>query len=894
VALTGYPTRRLRLVSAQEGGPRDQAHGLDDGVQSYQFGSFELVPAERLLLHDGRPTALRARTFDVLVALATRAGQLVTREQLLDWVWPGLVVEENNLSVQINALRKVLGSAFLATVPGRGYRFVGDVVVARRGTPSGTHHPNASAQQRPTHLPAEVSGLIGRDSDKAALEALMQRETLVSIVGSGGIGKTRLAQALLHAARDGFEHGVCFVELAQVQSSAAVPVAIAAALGLRLSSDGESEGDALLALARSAATLEVLVALDNAEHVLAGVAASAQALLSAAPRVRVLVTSQLRLGLSREWVYRLGPLAVADAKASPEEAIGSGAVALFVKRAQALDHRFALDASNVEMVIDLCRRLDGSALAIELAAARLSLLGLPRLVQTLDQRLGLLTHGARNAPARQQTLRAALEWSHSLLSPIEQLVFRRLAVFVGSASLSHVQRVMADSPGPVTALSTGGVSDGVSDWAALDALGSLVDRSLVSMADGRDDSEPRYRLLDSPLALAREHLLQSGELPSLRRQHAQHLLCVLEATHADLLAGRLRHDRMAETLAPDIDNGHAALDWALHDDPGLALRLAPLLSMAMGRHRYSEASRLWSKLEPLLDATAALPAHDAAIAALYCAEHWQSSRIQHTRTRAEQAVASARAAGLPEVAFMALKMVAGACWRAGDRRGMEAVVAEVAASEQPQWSAYIRSHGAGARAWQSLLSGDNPQAIHWFKQQAELHRLAGMHDGGAVCNIAGAQLSAGMPAEAEATSRVLVQQLAGSRDQHLLCFALSNLSAALLAQDLATAARAVLHDWWPTARLFDQYPQWADDAALVAALEQRPQAAIRMAAFADAAFAAMGQPREAVDQARVDKAVALARAQLRELGQEDLIGQLREEALSVQPDDLPQLAFSAA
>ena len=252
----------------------------------------------------------------------------------------------------------------------------------------------------------------------------------------------------------------------------------------------------------------------------------------------------------------------------------------------------------------------------------------------------------------------------------------------------------------------------------------------------------------------------------------------------------------------------------------------------------------------------------------------------------------ALATGQFELAYIALKMVAGGCWRLADQAGLDAAVEACAVLEQPHWSAYVRSHGAGAQAWQALLAGNYPQAIHWFAMQSELHRQAGLSDGGPICNIAGAQLSAGMPADAEATARKLVAQLVGSRDQHLMCFSLANLSAALLAQDRAAAAREVLRDWWPSALQFDQYPQWADDAALIAALEQRPQAALRMAAFADSGFAALGQPREAVDQQRLDRAAAMALARLEALGQSELVPLLRLEGSSLRVEQLPTAAFA--
>ncbi len=863
-----------------------------------RFGRFELQVRERRLLADGQPVPLQARALDLLIVLARHPGQLLGRQQLLERVWPGLVVEENNLSVQINALRKALGADCISTVPARGYRFTATV------EPVGA--TVAVLPQRPplvalpdTHLPAALPPLIGRDADLAALAALVARDSLVTLTGAGGIGKTRLAMALLHGQQAAHAHGVCFVELAAVQQPEAVPQAVAAALGLRLPAGDDRNA----ALAQALAPLRLLLALDNAEHLAAAVAGLAQALRRSAPGVRLLVTSQVPLQLHGEAVYRLGALGLPEPgsaeAASAQAALDHGAVALFVARAQALDHRFTLTEDNVAEVVALCRGLDGAALAIELAAARLPLLGLRGLVQSLGRRLDLLRHGPRDAPVRQQTLRGALQWSHGLLGPAEQVVFRRLAVFVGSAPLDLVLDVLAGDD-------AGGGTVGqppLDRLAVLDALGGLVDRSLLSLlpaapdeagGDGDDAApQPRYRLLEGPLALAREQLPAAGEAAALQRRHAQALAALCDRIHADLLQGRCRADTLAERLAPDLDNAQAALRWALDHAPLLAGRIAPTLSVALGVHRHAEGEALWQAMAPLLAAGSPLPGLLLARNLLRGSEQAQNIRPRQALAWAQQAQALAMAEADHRLACLALRVVGFTAQRLGDRDTLVAAVAQGQALDDPAWPAYLRVVLASNQAWLALVDGDHGACLQACQQQLLLSRLAGLGEVNVQIKVGSAQLAAGRLDEAVQTFRALAARLQGARDQQHLARVLSNLSAALLSLERAAEARAVLAQLWPLAGRYDMLPLWADDAALVAALDGRGAEALQLAGHADAAFAALGQPREAVDQARMDRALQLAHQAL--AGQLDAAGcaRLQASGAHLPAAALPALLFGS-
>jgi predicted ATPase/DNA-binding winged helix-turn-helix (wHTH) protein len=541
-----------------------------DAGAAIRFGHVELWPRDRRLVVDGAPRPLGSRAFDMLVALAERPGRLVTKNELLDLVWPDLVVEENNLHVQMTQIRKALGNELIATIPGRGYRFVrridGDAPAPPQAAASAA--AAAAAASEPPGAPRRVaaalgpdaSALVGREQALLELHALTQAHRLVAVVGSGGIGKTSLVRRLLQEADAALDR-VDFVELASQADPADVARTVSTALGLEL-----GQADPAAALGAQLAPLKALVALDNVEHLADGVAAVVGLLLAAAPGLRIVVTSQVPLKVHGERVYRLEGLAVPESARAAAEAATHGAVVLFVDRAQAADRRFALTDDNVAQVVEICRRLDGVPLAIELAAARVPLLGLDGLVAALDERLRVLTGGHRDAPARQRTLRATLEWGHALLAASEQAVFRRLAVFAGSASLEAIRHVAADAPpGPLD------------EWAVLDALGALVDRSLVAvLADPVDPhAAPRYRLLESPRSLACEQLAASGEDDAVRRRHATWFVELAENHWAGVGADPRGTSR--GVLALEHDNLRACLDWAAGHDVALGLRAAAAL-----------------------------------------------------------------------------------------------------------------------------------------------------------------------------------------------------------------------------------------------------------------------------------------------------------------------------
>jgi len=562
----------------------------------YRIGEARLRPQQRSLLVGGKDSRIGARAFDLLLALVENRDRTVTKNELLDRVWPGVVVEENNLQVHISSLRKLLGPRAIATVPGRGYRFTAMLegggplspavdAAAVAPTADSTTGPGDST---PNNLPAELPQLFGRADDLAALRALIATHKLVTVVGAGGIGKTAMAQALAQQLRGAMSDGVWLVELAPLAHASLVVATVAGVLGIRLA--GEAPIDTLVsALGNS----RMLVVLDNCEGLLDGIAELAAALYRGAPNVRLVATSQEPLHLRHEQVYRLGPLAVPEA-AAVDLARHAGAIALFAARARAVQPQFALGEDNVGAVVDICRQLDGIALAIELAAARLPLLGVDGLRARLGERFKVLTGGSRLALRRHQTLRAALDWSHGLLSAPEQAVFRRLGIFTGGFSLEAVQALAGDDAE-------------LDAWSVLDHLGALVDKSLVVAEGG---ATPRYRLLETTRAYALEQLASAGETQATVERHAKVMRDIFERADSDCYGeqGSMDTDALVARLWPEFDNLRAALAWAIAEQSqtptavALAAAAAPVFRLlGQGPEGLAPLLALRDRLDDSLD-----------------------------------------------------------------------------------------------------------------------------------------------------------------------------------------------------------------------------------------------------------------------------------------------------
>lgn len=794
--------------------PQALPHALPHALR---FGHFEIRPAERRLIVDGQPAVLGARAFDVLMVLAERRHQLVSKQALLELVWPGVVVEENSIQVQVSSLRKLLGPQAITTIPGRGYRFTA-ASNDDGGTPSAAS-PGAAAATSPTAVPASAQPtLLGRGDDMARLTAWLQQHRLVSIVGAGGVGKTRLAQALLARAQAQDAHGAAWVELAAIRDAANLPGAISAALGL-----GARGADPVAALVQALRPLPLLLVLDNCEHLQLAVATLVQQLLQACPGLRLLLTSQVPLHAADEQVHRLEGLHVPDGQASVEEALRHAAVALFVERAQAADRRFQLDAGNVAAVVQVCHRLDGMPLPVELAAARVPLLGASGLLAGLDQRLQLLSTRATSLPERQRSLRAALEWSHGLLQAADKAVFRRLAVFAGGFTLDLAQQVL---PAPDDAL-------GLDRWTVLDALGELVDRSLLSV---NMQDPPRYQLLDTPRSLALELLESSGEASSCRARHARNMAAWFAARDAELLAGHIGMDDWLERLSPEIENGRQAMAWALQHDSAPAIELAPGLLRVLGTTRIPERVALADATEALL--TDNMPAELRAA--------WYQAVGLLVPGRADKRIGRARQGALlyrqlqqPAPLFLSVVSLLSMAEQMPAEE-VEALHAERHAIEACQTlPARSQMLACQAEYFYRYCRQQWAEAETALLGQAAWAKRAGHSDAAlvALSNLADLALNSGQPEVAEQRGRELLRQY-GSQGRRRYAHELArrNLAVSLLLQGKTSEARELATQGLPTATAFVMVGLWGDVLALMAAMQQHPNSAAMLCGFADAAY----------------------------------------------------------
>jgi len=804
-----------------------------------RFGNIEVRSAERRVLVGGVQAALGARAFDLLLVLLEHRDRTMSKGELLDLVWPGLVVEENNLQVQTSHLRKVFGATAVATIPGRGYRFTLQPDTDGEVGPAPAVQTDVEAHPAP-----EPPLLIGRDADLAALVAEVQSQPLVTVVGAGGMGKTRLAQAAASRLRTSFGDNVWWVELAALSDPALVASTVARTAGVQT----DATHDVAKTIAVTVGARPGLLVLDNCEHLSDAVASLVSELRPRASQLRILVTSQEPLRVDGEHVYRIGPLTVPEPDALSAEHI-DGAMALMLVRVRAVDPHFKLRSGELPLLADVCRRLDGIPLAIELAAPRVPLLGLEELHRRLDDRFRLLTAGARVVLRRHQTLRATLDWSYALLGEVDRVVLRRIAIFAGSFSLEAAERVGADE-----------VLDA---WAVLESLGTLVDKSLVIVTD---DTPPRYRLLETTRTYGLEKLADSGETEGLAERHAQAMVEVLAGRAEGPKRWSLDAAALA-TAAAELDNLRAALTWAdaAVERLPVGVRLAGLSVRIwyVSNLMHEGLSRCMSLRQRLPAGTSA--ADEAALS-------FACGRLGAVTSRADVIDATRRSVELyrqigdASRLYDALTVLVGSAAERGSLDEAGAAVEEGLALERPDFPPAQRGGFAWARQRWLRKSGRKEEALQAVMEQAALYREAGNEAAEmmAMGNVAHCELGLGRFDAAERHARDALARLDAIGAQGHGGHVGWSLALALVMQSKSAEAIEAAAQAWPHLRAEGDEIRLLPVVALAAAQQGRLADACRTIGCFDAAI-------ERLDLVRPPQ----------EFGEEDML----ERLLAGLPDD---------
>jgi predicted ATPase/DNA-binding winged helix-turn-helix (wHTH) protein len=645
------------------------------------FGPFRLVPAERRLERDGTAVPVGSRALDILIALAERPGEVLGRDALMERAWPDLTVDDSNLRFHISGLRKALGEGagaqrYIVNVPGRGYCLAAAIRTEMRAPPSPPPSPpNGSG------LPPHLDRMVGRNDAVDAVVDLVARSRFATILGSGGMGKTTVAIAAAHRLLQSGQDDVRFLDLSPLDDPALVPSALASALGITALS-----GDPTPEVIGNLRERNVLLVFDGCEHLVDGVASLAETIYLEAPRVSVLATSRERLKVEGERVFILSELEqppLAEGL-TPAEVLGFPAAQLLAERAAAAGHSAELTPSDAAMMAEICRTLDGVPLALELVAGRVADYGWEQTAALLHGRLRLLWTGRRTAPARHQTLTAALDWSCELLTRTHRAVFRRLSVFAEAFSLGDAEEVAA--------------GDDIDPVEVAAAVQALVEKSLLAVSRG--DAPRSFRMLDTTRAYARERLAEAGEQTDVARRHARRVTaCLASGAPA--------------TQLPSLGDVHAALQWCFSDaaEADTAARLAAASSRLFIARSLLNECRRWSARGLALPSEARDPETDVTLSgALGHALMFTDGNGDDARLALEQALGQANDLGDLPGAFRLLNRLHMYHRRCGDisrllpiSRQLEALAVEI--GEPVALSAALTQLAVSLH-----LAGDQPAA----------------------------------------------------------------------------------------------------------------------------------------------------------------------------------------
>jgi non-specific serine/threonine protein kinase len=659
------------------------------------------------LLRDGREIRLRAKTFQVLVYLYEHQGHMVAKEDLFRAVWPDTFVSDDSLTKCVHEIRDALGDhdrQLLKTVPRRG--FILDVPLAtveshRENRPS----PAAAVKSRTHNLPVSLTTFIGRQQEITELSRLLPTTRLLTLTGAGGCGKTRLALEVARARLDRFPDGVWLVDLAPLSDPALVAQTVASVLDIR-QVPNRSFIDTLVDQLHSR---RLLLILDNCEHLIAPSAELADGLLRGVEGITILATSREALGIVGETTWRVPSLTVPDVHqgAGAIDLLQYEGVRLLAERAAAVDSRLKITRDNAGIVAEVCRRLDGIPLAIELAAARLRVLSIEQIHARLHDRFRLLAQADRIG--RQRTLEATVDWSYDLLSDAERLLLRRLSVFAGGWTLEAAEAVCG--------------GDGIARDDVLDLMSRLIDKSLV-LVEQDSDGQRRYRCLETVRHYGSERMQQTAEADTVRARHFSFFLELARRAEPELTKAAQLH--WLNRLQLEHDNLRAALEWRLVAVPsGLeGLELALALHWFWMKRAYLAEAQNW--LERAMAGSTALPKsrHAETLLALGNTAFFQG-QFERARALLEEGATLARASGSPAIEAHVLGMLSLTMLEGGDLEGAAGPAAASAAAARAANHPWLKVFALSYSGYAALHAGDIDRAGQLQEEALALLRTHG-------------------------------------------------------------------------------------------------------------------------------------------------------------------------
>ncbi|HEY3637105.1 MAG TPA: winged helix-turn-helix domain-containing protein [Rhizomicrobium sp.] len=799
-----------------------------DGGQPYRFGRFTLDPANRQLRAEGAPIALGSTDFRILMTLVERAGSLVSKDELMSRVWGRSIVGDNTLQVHITALRKALGEGFIATRHGLGYSFVQQV--------------NRTETELRGNLPFYLAGrahgapsrLVGRGNELRALSELLERNALVTLVGPGGVGKTRLALQAANESAGRFRDGAWLVELASLTEGASLAGAVATTLGIQIA-EGATPFDSL---ARQLMRRNLLLVLDNCEHIIGPCAQLCEALLASAPGVSILATSREPLSCQGEQVFEVVPLALPD-----EESRAAGgetpAIELFVERSRGLNPDFHLSDDDIAIAARLCRRVDGLPLAIEMVASWAGMFGLQALEEKLDGSFNGWLGARRTGPQRHSTLSATLEWSHGLLSPSEQVVLRRLAVFAGAFSMPAAEFVVADDDSPKAELFA--------------HIGRLINKSMIAVIPA--SRERHYRLLETTRAFMLDKLAASSDAELARQRHADHVLRTLQRAGVDWET--MSDSAFAEHYGPLLDDLRSALEWTMSNGADEAIALAAG-SWPLWRDLNARAEgRRWLIAAVALLRADTPPALEAQLRRGLGALYFNTANVKSALAELERAVALFRELDDKAQLGSALAAFAHASLMLGNLDEARQAIAEALPLVE------------GAKRPKSLAAAYMVKFFEESRSRSPTVREAGIK-AIRLCEVVGAERSAlvvssnlvealmemGDYDEAISSGEDLIARLGSTSHSEILGNVLALVAAALTLQGDAARALPRAREAVPLLRERGMLFWFFDHLALRAGLAGRTKDAALISGYADALSREFGRPRDPLGREAVGRLAA--------------------------------------